>query len=266
MNEKPLCVNYSTSAPRKKLTFLEKYLQKYTEKVREDGFENCYYVDAFAGTGKNYIEETDEVIDGSVLVALRTRPPFTHYRFIELDEIYIRGLRKNVTKFGKNLDADIETIHGDCNWCVPNEVLAKISATPAFFFLDPFAVEGLYWETVESIGDKENCTVLINFSIMGVTRFSQKKETRKQIDKYYGTPKWREIARNRRLGKLQVYQARKQFLNLYEKQLESKFGHVQTLFPVVHNGKYLYYLTLASNEERSIEISKDVEEVIKSEK
>lgn len=251
-------VKYSAPTVKKKLSFLERYLQRFVQKNYESGFSKCYYIDAFAGTGKNYIEETDEVVDGSVLIALYTNPAFTDYWFVELDDMNMVSLQNNVAKYGRQLNANIRTIYGDCNWCLPNEVLPEISSTPTFVFFDPFAVEELYWKTVEKTGDLENVTTLINFSIMGITRLSQKKGARKNVDRYYGTRKWRKIARDRTLGKLHAYQARKQFLNLYESQLQSKFEYVQTLFPVIHEGKYLYYLILASHDEEAIEIDKDV--------
>ena len=56
----------------------------HTQPVR--GF---YYVDLFAGPGKDRIEESGKIILGSPLMALEQRFPYTNYHFVEIQPPHI---------------------------------------------------------------------------------------------------------------------------------------------------------------------------------
>lgn len=70
-----------------KLEIVEEYGAAYTtafagEKGR--GLKK-YYIDAFSGAGVHLSKETGQQIEGSPARALKVRPPFDHFYFIDLD-------------------------------------------------------------------------------------------------------------------------------------------------------------------------------------
>jgi three-Cys-motif partner protein len=87
-----------------KLEIVEKYGSAYTtafagpkgKKLRK------YYIDAFSGAGVHVAKDTRRKVEGSPARALKVRPPFDHFYFIDLSPektAYLRKLcagRKNV--------------------------------------------------------------------------------------------------------------------------------------------------------------------------
>ena len=237
---------------KKKLDFLRRYLQAYTKAIHEKGFSKCCYIDGFAGAGKNYLKETGEMLDGSALIAMNTVPPFTDYIFVELDSMNFLSLKKYVSEHPTCQKSHVWLRYGDCNWCLPREILPRIpSQIPVFAFLDPFGLE-IKWTTIEEIARRKHVTILINFSYLGVKR--QMSIGKNVLDNYYGTTDWAEIAKRRMLERLTAQQARKAFLNLYMSRLCSEFGYTNCVFLAKAND-VLYYLLLASQNEAMVKIT-----------
>src|SRR5205085_553652 len=72
-----------------------------------------FYLDLFAGPGRNRIRATNEVIDGSPLIAVKGGPPsFTHLYWIDADKRNASSLAAHCADFpGRN----ITVLCGDAN-------------------------------------------------------------------------------------------------------------------------------------------------------
>jgi three-Cys-motif partner protein len=240
-----LCVGPWTE---KKLHFLKNYLQVYVKETSKS-FSRYVYIDGFAGPGKNFAKETSELLDGSPLIAMSVIPAFTDYVFIELDDMNFLSLKQYVFYHPTYKKSNVCLRYGDCNWCIPNEILPRIpSQTPIFAFLDPFGLE-IRWATVKELAKKKNVTTLITFSYMGVKRLMGTEG--KVLDDFYGSPMWASIAKRRILERLTAEQARRAFLELYMSQLRSAFGHANHVFSAKAND-IIYCLILASTNEAII--------------
>lgn len=62
-----------------KLRTLAEYLVRFTQASQKSS--EIVYLDLFAGRPSNYVRGTGELIDGSALLALATRPSFTRLAF-----------------------------------------------------------------------------------------------------------------------------------------------------------------------------------------
>ena len=117
--------SFGGSWTTKKLGYFYKYFPAYTTIMSNQNFKDYMYIDAFAGTGWFVMKEDERIknqqviqlslfsneadkfshqkspnfLDGSARIALKTKPPFTKYIFIE----------KNTKRFEelKNLQKDL---------------------------------------------------------------------------------------------------------------------------------------------------------------
>lgn len=179
-----------------KLDFLEAYLPAFQKACKRfwtaDDDANTYYVDGFAGPGKNDIG--GQVRNGSPLVALDITPPFHHFFFVEKKPALFQQLSQEIAdpKYA-HLQPRIFARKGDFNQEVDG-ILRRINPQlPAFYFLDPEGLE-LEWATVEKIGKRGKADLFILISGGGVIRAIGEGLTEAHYDtvsKFYGHEEWR---------------------------------------------------------------------------
>jgi three-Cys-motif partner protein len=256
VNDLLLC-NPAERWTKQKFDLLRKYLPAYTRIVSKNFFRApFYYIDAFAGSGKDKIKSTGEIIDGSPLIALNVEPSFTNYVLIESDDRFFNALTKRVQKHSKSNSTQL--VHDDCNVCIDN-VLGGISVNaPIFAFLDPYGLE-LSWQTVEKLAKRRHVDFLITFMTMGVWRCAFNRRTWGAVDNFYGIPTWRGIMQERKKKRLSALHARRAFVDLYKSQLKKLLVHVEDLVLVRdRQGRPLYHMIFASNYDVAVKIARDI--------
>ena len=75
-----------------KLDILREYAAPYSKILTSSGFYHLY-IDAYAAGGSHVSRTTGEVVPGSPLVALSTKPPFHEYHFIDANPGRVEQLR-----------------------------------------------------------------------------------------------------------------------------------------------------------------------------
>lgn len=262
---------------REKLEALARYLNFYTTALKNQRWKTLY-VDAYAGGGRGIVrtlaqphpggqlplleqgqadEEEAQLINGSPLVALGIDTPFDEYVFIEPDPQRRRELSS--LKVGDEATRHIEirsvTAREGLAWLVGQK---SKRTHRGIVFLDPFGTD-LDWETIESIASNGYLEVIINFTLhMGIQRMLPNSgvvpvEWADRLDRYFGTPEWRDevyktnegdLFGNGFLAKQPDYHSR--LLELYRRRLKKCFGHVSTA-KLIRNtkGAPLYYLLWA---------------------
>jgi three-Cys-motif partner protein len=173
-----------------KLEVLEKYLNFYTNALKNKNFKLCY-IDAFAGCGIIDIKGIGSV-PGSVLRALDY--PFDKYIFIEKQEERVKLLNENISL--RKSEKNIEIIRGDCN-----ELLEAISSYDWYknywrgvIFLDPYAMN-LNWTSLVSISKTEAFDVWYLFPLSALNRVLARNgkipsPTKLKITDLLGTDEW----------------------------------------------------------------------------
>ena len=161
-------------------------------------WDSRVYLDLFAGSGKCYISNKDQIIPGSPLLALNVEDPFDLYIFCEKSEDFISVLRERVTKYFP--DRICKFVCGDINLCLDS--LFNIMPTFSFqhkgltfCFVDPFKAGQLNFDTIRSIQEKIYVDFLVLIpSFMDINR-NEQNYTRvddHSLDLYLGTDTWRE--------------------------------------------------------------------------
>jgi len=245
---------------KKKYPLLKKYFNAYTIVV-SCHFQQFFYVDGFAGSGKCIDKNSGQEVDGSPLISLKLRYPFTDYIFVEHNKKRKLILEKIVKKHSDikakchkdnkrdtERNVNIEVINADINTHI-DKILSKIpSNTPCFIFLDPEGLE-LGWSTVEKCSKKEKVELLINFSISGVLRNLQNPYAEETLKNFFG----KENIKEKMTSKIPIV-----YLDLYSNLLKQYFRWVIKKPVKTSSGHLLYYLIFATNNKTGYKIMKDV--------
>jgi len=182
-----------------KLDIIREYASAYSKIISSQTrpqFRHVY-IDAFAGAGKHISKNTGDFVPGSPLNALRVRPPFTEYHFIDLNCAKVQSL---VDEAGKKPNIHIH--EGDCNVVLKN-ILPQVRYEDfrrALCILDPYGLH-LNWEIIQQIGEMRSIEIFLNFPIADINR-NVLREDKDKVEKlqedrftaFCGTDSWNEIA------------------------------------------------------------------------
>jgi len=237
---------------KEKLRILAQYLPVYLQATTK-AIERVY-IDGFAGPGTNRIENTNEIIDGSPLIALGARASnatvFDRLFFIEQRRETVAELRQVLSS--RDPLGRARVIEGDVNIELPKLVSGLPKRSPTFVFLDTEGIEPR-WATLEAIAPWQT-ELLINFPLgMAINRNPSSAKVRE----YFGTDDWRPIWESSETGRL------RRLLDLYKGRLrELGWKHttdIDTLITATR-GQQLYYLIFVSKVEPGRRIMKWVQQ------
>lgn len=137
---------------RRKHFFLRRYADIFSRAMKKK-WDKLTFIDLFAGPGKCLIQNTNEELDGSPLIALGFE--FTRYIFIEQDDEDFEALKKRCSsssKFNR-----ITFLRGDCN-----QEVGKIRPQGlSLAFVDPTGI-GVQFKTIRALARHGNVDLLIN--------------------------------------------------------------------------------------------------------
>ena len=201
-----------------KLDCVSKYLNAYTKIMNNQDF-NFAYVDAFAGTGyrKLKLEENPnetlfpELISqdilkfrqGSARNALKIKPKFQKYFFIEQDDHNFLELQKlrdeflQIEDFDQN---DIVCLQSDANVFLDDFCNKNWEMHRALVFLDPFGMQ-VEWKTIESIANTRAIDLWLLFPIGTVNRLLKRNgdirpSIQEKLNLFFGDDTWYDVFYN----------------------------------------------------------------------
>ena len=137
-----------------------------------------------------------------------------------------------------------------------DNILRDVGRAPTFFFLDPFGLKGLEWETMAKIGQRDpnlKTKLLINFNAPKFDRDagwldSHYEKTAdsflRRLDRIMGPLNWRTIW-NEPKNREERY---KEIAMLHKAGLEEEFGFIASVFPIrtIEDASLKYYLIHAA--------------------
>lgn len=183
-----------------KLEIVEKYGAAYTTAfVGPKGRRlKKYYIDAFSGAGIHLSKETGRQIEGRPARALKVRPPFDHFYFIDLNPektAYLQNLCK-----GRH---DVDIVTDDASSYLTQKLLPNIQYTKfnrALCLLDPYGLH-LDWEVVRQAGQSRAVDMFLNFPVMDMNRNAiwrnperAPREGIERMTRFWGDDSWRRAA------------------------------------------------------------------------
>jgi three-Cys-motif partner protein len=230
--------------------YLNTYLNTVVVAMKDSWSSNLTYIDLFAGPGKSMVYTTGEEIDGSPIIAQKSRIPFKKYILVDKseDNIHTLKLRCKNNNFGRT-----DFICGDCNKNIEKIDPCGLSIA----FIDPF---GLHFDFVslEKLTFKRKMDLFINFPIGAIKRnlykFLQKKDT--MLDRFLGDDEWRK---SYSIGRSQTTDF---FINYYKKKM-GELGYIYDItkalspdIPIKNKATRttMYYLIYFSKHPRGIDL------------
>ncbi len=271
-----------------KLDVLAQYLRAYTKALKNQPFRKGY-IDAFAGTGYREVprrhatglgahdlpfpdlaqQDSQDLLEGSASLALRTAPPFDSYVFIERSAKRCARLEELKTEFPALADS-IQIRRGDANELIQALCRKKWTRHRAVLFLDPYGMQ-VKWKTIERIASTKAIDLWVLFPLgMGVNRLLKRSgkippRWRACLNELLGTTDWyEEFYRVERLPTLyddsedRVVKAGTETIGRYFNQrLSSVFVAVAPVPRVLRNSRNapLYLLCFAASNEKGAPVA-----------
>jgi three-Cys-motif partner protein len=242
-----------------KLDIVEQYGAAYTKTFNKSPNLKKFYIDAFSGPGTHISKRTGQPVEGSPSRALKVKPPFDHFYFIDLEAdktAYLKELcagRSNVT---------IKT--GDATQLLTQEVLPPIKFEKfnrALCLLDPYGLD-LDWQAMEMAGKSRAVDMFLNFPVMDMNRNAIWHDPENvppdgidRMNRFWGDNSWRGAAyRDHPQLKLfsppdKVKQKNETIVAAFGERLKkvAGFSFVADPLPMRNSKKaVVYYLMLAS--------------------
>jgi three-Cys-motif partner protein len=155
------------------------------------GKAGASYIELFCGPGKVRIEDTNEVTDGSPLVAWRessdTDTAFTQVHVADADERLVAASESRLKLAGARVWSEVgpalETV---------DRIIAKVNRYALHFaFLDPYNLKALPFSIIRKLAGLERMDILIHVSVQDLNRNLRKYIKRKDSPLDAFAPGWR---------------------------------------------------------------------------
>jgi three-Cys-motif partner protein len=213
---------------------LSAYLPAFTTASKKAS--STVYLDLLAGQATNVSRDTGRPIEGSLLRALQTKPPFTVVRGFELRHKRAQSLQEAFRAEFPNRDVVVHA--GDVHDALQSALaaLAAYRRSPTFAFIDPDGVEAR-WKLLESLATHKAPTstkvelflLLASPQIVRVVNDSldphDLEHAKQQITELFGSTDWRPILNGRQSGALDAERTRDELTNLMRWRLEKTLGY-----------------------------------------
>ncbi len=271
-----------------KLKVLAGYLESYTTALQARPFKTAY-IDAFAGSGYRDArrkdsnetlsqgllfpdlakEEPQALLEGSARLALRARPRFNKYIFIEQNAERCAALEAIKQDFPDMAD-DILIHQGDANEEIQNLCSKKWDSRRAVLFLDPYGMQ-VEWTTIEAIAQTKAIDLWLLFPLgIGVNRLLTRsgeipESWQRRLNLLLGTEDWYDELYNTQTNldifgdeRERVVKAKTETIGRYfNDRLKNIFAGVADKPGVLRNSvnNPLYLLCFAVANERGKEIA-----------
>jgi three-Cys-motif partner protein len=231
-----------------KLYYLDYYASLFTSGMKQ--WKETAYIDLFAGPGLCSLR-TDtsrpKVVDGSPMVALSQKYPFTHYVFVDSDTSHVSALKLRSRAVAPNSHKRI--LCGDCNdAAVLTEIVQFIpSQALCLAFIDPFNWN-IDFDTVRTLATSRRLDIILVFQLGGIKRAVEYNPA--SLSQFFGDGgKWHDICTSTPPA------GRTRALLDYYKQRLSTLGYLGQNYPsevpVVNTKNVpLYYMVFATKHPR----------------
>ena len=177
-----------------KLEILTKYAAAYTRILRSKRLHPIY-IDGFAGAGEHISRQSQELVLGSPMNALRIEPPFEKIHLVDLKPERIENLERLAGG-----DPRVRLYTGDANAVLLNQVFPSIrygAYERALCVLDPYGLN-LDWKIMSLAGQSKTIEIFLNFPVMDMNRNvlwrsgNAPPESVARMNAFWGDESWRE--------------------------------------------------------------------------
>lgn len=240
-----------------KLEIVRQYAQAYSIILnKQKSVKRYLYIDGFAGAGSHISKSTGDTILGSPAIALRIKPEFNEYHFIDLEGDKANELRKLAED-----NPDVHVYEADCNDVLLKEIFPRARFEDyrrALCLLDPYGLH-LDWKVIHTAGHMHSVEIFLNFPMMDMNmnvlwhKPGNVNECQAQrMDRFWGDRSWREVAYRQvpdLFDTIEEKEGNEIIADAFRKRLQkvAGFEYVPEPIPMRNSkGAVIYYLFFAS--------------------
>jgi len=168
-----------------------------------DKWKALAYIDLFAAAGLGQVRDTERIVPGTVICALRSPVAFDRYLVCEFDPSRFRALRMRIQRDFPG--ADVRYFEGDCN-AIVDRVIAELpgegnsSSVLTFCVVDPSKIADLRFSTIEALAYiRPGLRRAIDFLVLIPSHMDAHREQVYYLDPsssalsdFLGNPSWRD--------------------------------------------------------------------------
>jgi three-Cys-motif partner protein len=243
---------------REKLEYLAKYMSIFNV-----GMKNKWervYLDLLAGPGRCVEDDTGDEFDGSPLLAVNQKEPFSEIVLIEGDAELAGALRHRVP-------ASAQVIEADCNEAsVIQQIRDKLGyGRLGLAFVDNLGLD-VTFATLKSLSADRRVDLCITFQLGDLKRNLRRALTGTDAERwtaFFGEG-WRPLAETADRRNLSADDTASILLDFYGQQLaEIGYLHVRHSRRVMKNSRNvgLYRLLLAGKHERAVQFFDEISKI-----
>ena len=130
-----------------------------------------YYIDLFSGPGRCVIKGTNEEVEGSPILAARSKVKFTDYFFSDIRLDFLEALKKRIGAFSFEESARVNYYRGNVD-AVISELAADLPearTSLGLAVLDPWGWD-FSFSTLRELTSERRLDLVINFPIVNIKR------------------------------------------------------------------------------------------------
>jgi three-Cys-motif partner protein len=220
------------------------------------------YVDLMSGPGLCVVSGSGDEFDGSPLLALKTRTPFTDVVLVEADPNLVNTLKTRTS--GAELRPTPVILSGDCNdLAIIDDIRARVAhSTVSLTFVDLLGMN-VTMATLARLTANLPMDLIITFPEMDIVRNWQAAlagdpEHSKRFDQFFGTEAWRGALGKQKVGRRES----DSLIVFYAKRLQTLNYQTSVLALTMKNtrGGALYRPIFASRHAKGVEFWKEISE------
>ncbi|HYM15244.1 MAG TPA: three-Cys-motif partner protein TcmP [Dehalococcoidia bacterium] len=246
-----------------KLHFLKRYIDIFTTSMK-DKWPRRVYVDLFAGPGKSVIEGTSQEIDGSPIIALHAKYPFS--------EMYLNDAAPEVTaaliaRLGRPPPANTFVSTLDCNAAALNARRMLVAGadnarTIGLAFIDPTAFQ-IGYDAIAHLTADLRIDIIVTVMTGYVARFIAERGFEDPMDQFFGSGDWRALVEAKAGGERVTS---RRLLDHYEGRLRALgYTYFDDSVRIVNSrNRTIYHLVFASKHQLGGRFSKEVSRRMRS--
>ena len=225
-----------------KLFYIERYCDIFNTGMKGKWTVRTY-IDLFAGPGRCFVEATKEEIEGSPLIALSCKVPFTHCFFNDIQPNIIDSLKARTAPFSSVV---LRYYKQDCNRVVDELIQDLPTRSLDFCFIDPFNWE-ISFKSIRRLTKGRRMDLAITFHVGSMKRVAHNPP--QELLDFFPDRSWQqEYEKATEMGKLKGYV----LLDAYKRGLANlEYKDIRDYVLEVNKRNVpLYYLIFASKHQR----------------
>lgn len=222
-----------------KLSYLKRYIDIFTTSMKGK-WDRLVYIDLMCGPGKSIITDTSLEIEGSPLLALHAKYPFTQLYLNDKDARALKALEQRIG----NESATIQTRGLDCNGAAREAGGLLNRRDLALAFIDPTAFQ-ISFDGIANLTQGHGVDLIITVMTGYIRRFIGQPSYESAMDRFFGFPEWRELIEREAGRRSPTY---RDLLDKYEAGLRAiGYIHVNDVVRVPNTrGQTIYHIVFAS--------------------